>query len=425
MVFLLKECELLRVISHSFTLARMTGYKIFNDPLYGFLTVPRGLLLELIDHPWMQRLHRIRQLGLSYLVYPGALHTRFHHALGALHLVQQAIEVLKRKGVKITEHESLAVQAAVLLHDIGHGPFSHSLEGILIPGLDHEKLTRQIIYRLNEEFQGRLSLTIDIFENRYDKPFLHNLVAGQLDMDRLDYLNRDSFYTGVSEGVISSERIIKMLNVHDDRLVVEEKGIYSIENFLIARRLMYWQVYLHKTVLAAEQLLIRIIKRAREVYTQARLDSHTPSALSYFLKMDKPVEQADAEMIGQFNRLDDADIFTAIKEWMHGSDAVLRQLCTMLIHRRLYKIRLGNRPVEPQEMERIKNEVSHRYRFNDDELRYFAFEGSVTNSAYNHQESILIAFKDGTLRDIAEASDLPNISVMSTEVRKYFICYLP
>ncbi len=404
------------------TFATMTGYKIFNDPLYGFITVPKGILLDLIDHPYMQRLHRIRQLGLSYLVYPGALHTRFHHALGALHLVQQAIEILKKKGVDINEEEALGTQIAVLLHDIGHGPFSHSLESILVPDFNHEMLTIQIMQRLNEEFNNKLSLAISIFENKHPKKFLHNLVSGQLDMDRLDYLNRDSFYTGVSEGVISSERIIKMLNVHNGELVVEQKGIYSIEKFLIARRLMYWQVYLHKTVLAAEQLLINIIRRAKDVFNEAGLASITVSSLAYFLQSKTSEDLRKDDLVTRFCRIDDADVISSIKEWMYCKDETLSSLCTMLINRKLYKIKLSNTRIEKSDLEEARKKVTALPGINDKLLPYFAFEGSVTNSAYNSQDKILILFKDGTVCDIANASDLPNISIMSTVVRKYFLC---
>lgn len=404
------------------TFATMNAYKIFNDPLYGFITVPKGILLDLIDHPYMQRLHRIRQLGLSYLVYPGALHTRFHHALGALHLVQQAIEILKKKGVDITEEEAMGTQVAVLLHDMGHGPFSHSLESILVPDFNHEMLTIQIMQQLNDEFNGKLSLAISIFENKHSKKFLHNLVSGQLDMDRLDYLNRDSFYTGVSEGVISNERIIKMLNVHNGELVVEQKGIYSIEKFLIARRLMYWQVYLHKTVLAAEQLLINIIRRAKQVFVEAGLSSITASSLAYFLQSKTSFGFSKTDLVNRFCRVDDADVISSIKEWMHCKDETLSSLCAMLINRKLYKIKLSNTPVEKSALQEAQKQVTASGRVDKSLIPYFAFEGSITNSAYNSQEKILILFKDGTVRDIADASDLPNISIMSTVVRKYFLC---
>lgn len=390
--------------------------------MYGFITVPKGILLDLIDHPYMQRLHRIRQLGLSYLVYPGALHTRFHHALGALHLVQQAIEILRKKGVDITEEEATGTQIAVLLHDIGHGPFSHSLEYMLIPGAGHEKLTLKIMHKLNEEFNGRLTPAISVFENKHQKRFLHNLVSGQLDMDRLDYLNRDSFYTGVSEGVISSERIIKMLHVHDGELVVEQKGIYSIEKFLIARRLMYWQVYLHKTVLAAEQLLINIIRRAKEVFNEAGLAAATCSSLAFFLQNQTTEGIMEEEWVERFCKVDDADVISSIKEWMHCKDETLSALCTMLINRKLYKIKLSNQPINKAELDEAKRQVIALHQMDEKSVSYFAFEGSVTNSAYNSQDKINILFKDGTAYDIAEASDLPNISIMSTVVRKYFLC---
>ncbi|MCC6383645.1 MAG: HD domain-containing protein [Bacteroidia bacterium] len=396
----------------------MTGYKIFNDPLYGFITVPRGILLDLIDHPYMQRLHRIRQLGLSYLVYPGALHTRFHHALGALHLVQQAIEVLRSKGARISEAEATGVQIAVLLHDIGHSPYSHLLENVIVKDKGHEELTLLFMKELNREFKGELNTAIRIFQNRHPKKFLHNLISGQLDMDRLDYLNRDSFFTGVAEGVVSNDRIIKMLNVHRDQLVVEEKGIYSIEKFLIARRLMYWQVYLHKTVLSAEKLLVNITMLARKMAHEGNL-AFIPVSLQPFFFSDKPL--GDKDIVSKFSLIDDADVSYSVKHWMMTETGALQQLSGMLINRKLYKIRLSNKPFATNEIIQAEKSTRSAAGSSLPNLRFFTSHGSVTNSAYNRSDQILILFKDGSVKDIASASDLPNISVMSKVVRKYFL----
>ncbi len=399
------------------------GTKIFNDPVYGFISVADPLLLGLIEHPWVQRLARIRQLGLTYLVYPGALHTRFHHALGALHLVSGCVATLRAKGVDISDDEARAVSAAILLHDIGHGPFSHALEGVLIEGVSHEHITGLLLDRLNEAMAGRLDLALAIYRDVYPKRFLHMLVSSQLDMDRMDYLSRDSFYSGVSEGVVGYDRIIKMLNVVDDRLVVEAKGIYSIEKFLIARRLMYWQVYLHKTVLAAEQLLVKIIVRARELAAGGdRL--FAGRALSLFI--GRRVTAGDLasgdDVLHLFASLDDADLLCAIKEWSAHGDFVLRTLCTMLVNRRLFKIRLQNTPVDDAVLVAARQHTVDTLSVDASLAPYFAFTGSITNSAYSSDDRIHILFKDGSIRDIAEASDLPNISVMSKTVTKYFLC---
>lgn len=397
--------------------------KIFNDPVYGFITIPYEIILELLDHPYFQRLTRIKQLGLTYLVYPGALHTRFHHALGALHLMTQAIETLRSKEVEITDKEAEAACIAILLHDIGHGPFSHALENVIIKGVSHEMLTGLFLEKLNKEFNGKLSVAIKIFKDEYPKKFLHCLVSGQLDMDRLDYLNRDSFYSGVSEGVVGNDRIIKMLNVYNDDLVVEAKGIYSIEKFLIARRLMYWQVYLHKTVLSAEQLLVNIVKRAKQLSLNGENLFATP-AFSFFLKNDitKKHVLKNTELLHKFSSVDDFDILASVKVWMDSRDKILSELCRMLINRKLYKIRLQNTPFDKKEISRLKSAARKRFKLSEADAEYFAFAGSVTNSAYNSTEKINIFFKDGTVKDIATASDLPNISVMSTTVRKYFLC---
>lgn len=406
----------------------MLKKKIFNDPLYGFITIPSRLILDLIDHPYFHRLTRIRQLGLTYLVYPGALHTRFHHALGALHLVTEAIETLRSKGVKITDNEAEAVSIAVLLHDIGHGPFSHALENVIIRNVSHEMLTELFLEKLNTDFKGKLSTSIKIFKDKYPKKFLHKLVSSQLDMDRLDYLNRDSFYSGVTEGVVSNDRIIKMLNVHKDELVVEAKGIYSIEKFLIARRLMYWQVYLHKTVLASEQMLVKIITRAKDL-AQNGIKLFATPAFSFFLQnnISKKELVEQKEILHLFSRIDDFDIFASVKAWTNSEDKILSQLCTMLINRKLYKIHLQNNPFPEKEIIQIRNAAKKKFKLADDEIHYYAFSGTITNSAYSSSEKINLlynpdSYREEKMMDIAAASDLPNISVMSTTVKKYFLC---
>jgi HD superfamily phosphohydrolase len=399
--------------------------KILNDPIYGFITIPNNFALDLIDHPWFQRLRRIKQLGLSHLVYPGGLHTRFHHAIGAMHLMGNAIEVLKNKGHEITEEESIGVQLAILLHDIGHGPFSHALEDTIVEKVHHEDLSSLFMSRLNEEFDGQLDLTIRIFNNEYHKKFLHQLVSSQLDMDRLDYLKRDSFYTGVSEGVISSERIIKMLNVRDDQLVVEEKGIYSIEKFIVARRLMYWQVYLHKTVVAAEFLLVQILKRAKHLADQKAELFCSPS-LRIFLynrygKQDFTDKRA---LLTAFAELDDYDIFGAIKVWAHHSDAILARLCQCMIERKLLRIELHNATIDKNYASDINKRVQQQLGLSEEEANYFVIQGSITNNAYNPEsDRINILYKNGEIADITDASDNFNISALSSPVQKHFICY--
>ncbi len=400
-----------------------TRKKIFNDPVYGFIPVADPLLLGLIEHPWLQRLSRIRQLGLAFLVYPGAGHTRFHHALGALHLVTECIASLRSKGVKISKEEERALSVAILLHDIGHGPFSHALEGLFIRGVAHERLTEMMFGKLNGEFKGAFEAAAAIYNDTYPKRFLHKLVASQLDMDRMDYLNRDSFYSGVSEGVVGYDRIIKMLNVVGDDLVVEVKGIYSIEKFLIARRLMYWQVYLHKTVLSAEQLLVKIISRARELAMNGH-ELFASKALRYFLYHDITGKELldDASVIWKFARLDDTDLLSAIKEWMAHDDFILQTLSRMLIDRRLFKIRLQHEPIPEEAVNETRRQAAELLDVTETQAAYFAFAGEITNNAYSSDDSIHILYKDGSIKDIAEASDLPNISVMSTTVTKYFLC---
>jgi HD superfamily phosphohydrolase len=398
--------------------------KIINDPIYGFVTLPDDLVYDLINHPIFQRLRRIKQLGLTNLVYPGALHTRFHHAIGAMYLMTEAIQVLKSKDVKITDDECRAATIAILLHDIGHGPFSHALEHTIVKGVHHEDISAMLMDELNKVFKGKLSLAIKIFKDEHPKKFLHQLVSSQLDMDRLDYLNRDSFFTGVSEGVVSSDRIIKMLSVKDGHLVVEAKGIYSVENFLISRRLMYWQVYLHKTVLSAEKLLVNILKRAKELSLNGE-DLFATPALSLFLKnnfskkdfINKP------ELLQQFVLLDDYDIMASVKVWMTHKDAVLSHLCCNLIDRSLYKIELQNKKFSASEENQLLEKVMKKYKLTKKEASYLVFTESVNNSAYNSHFQIHILQKNGSLIDVAKASDQLNIKMLSKKVTKYFMCY--
>ncbi len=399
--------------------------KIFNDPIYGFVSIPFEIIYDLIDHPYFQRLRRIKQLGLTNLVYPGALHTRFHHAMGAMHLMGQAIDVLRSKGQEITPEEAQGVTIAILLHDIGHGPFSHALEHSIVSNINHEDISEFFMSRLNEQFNGELTLAIRIFQDKYPKKFLHQLVSSQLDMDRLDYLNRDSFFTGVSEGVVSSDRIIKMMNVINDELAIEVKGIYSIEKFIIARRLMYWQVYLHKTVLSAENLLVNILKRAKELAEQ-KIELFCTPALHVFLyhKYNKTDFSADRSLLETFAKLDDYDIMASIKVWTEHPDRVLSMLCQKLVNRELFKVELQKQPFEKEKIERIKNEVKQQLQLNDQEVEYFVFSKDVENDAYRADEiSINILFKDGTVADITEASDQLNVDVLAKTVKKHYLCY--
>lgn len=403
--------------------------KIFNDPVYGFVSVPSELAYQLINHPWFQRLRRIRQLGLTNLVYPGALHTRFHHAMGAMHLMVEAIEVLRSKGVEITHDEAEGVIVAILLHDIGHGPFSHALETSIVHNITHEGISEIFMDRLNEEYKGKLDLAIKIFRNKYKKTFLHQLVSSQLDMDRLDYLLRDSFFTGVSEGIVSSDRIVKMLNVVDDQLVVEDKGIYSIEKFIVARRLMYWQVYLHKTVLGAEHLLINILRRAKDL-AEGGEDLFGTPWLKLFLenRFTKKDFIRKKEVLTAFASLDDYDIMVSVKVWCEHDDPVLSWLCKCMVNRKLYAVELQNKPFAGGYVEQLQKKTSKRLGISKKDLDYFVFTGAVQNRAYSsdlvhNNIRINILFKDGTVRDIAESADLLNISVLAQPVKKYFLCY--
>lgn len=405
--------------------------KIINDPVYGFIHIPSETLFDLIEHPYFQRLRRIKQLGLTNFVYPGATHTRFQHALGCLHLMGLAIQVIRSKGISITDEEAEAVSAAILLHDIGHGPFSHALEFSIIKCITHEDLSGLYLEFFNAMMEGRLDRTIRIFGNSYHRKFLNQLVASQLDMDRLDYLRRDSFFTGVTEGIIGSDRIIKMLNVADDQLVVESKGIYSIEKFLIARRLMYWQVYLHKTVLAAEQLLVKILKRAKELAHEKRELFATPS-LRFFLYNDVTREKLFSStpaldnqlVLDHFSKLDDNDIIASAKVWADHEDFTLAFLCRSMLNRELYRIEIQNEPFEADYLDRIRQAVMEEMKVEEEVIDYFVFTDSVSNYAYMPDEpQIKILGKNNQLTDIAKASDMLNLSVLAKTVRKYFLCY--
>lgn len=399
--------------------------KILNDPVYGFITIPFEIVADLINHPWFQRLRRIKQLGLSHLVYPGALHTRFHHALGAMHLMSQALDTIKSKGHEITRDEEIGATIAILLHDIGHAPFSHTLENTIVEGVHHEALSLLFMQHLNKEFEGQLDTAIAIFTNQYPKKFLSQLVSGQLDMDRLDYLRRDSFFSGVSEGVVSSQRIIKMLNIAQGNLVVEEKGIYSIEKFIVARRLMYWQVYLHKTVISAEFMLIKIMQRAKELAGLGHELFCSPDLRNFlYNRYSKRDFENNPAIIDSFAKLDDYDILGAVKVWSAHSDRVLSTLCRNLINRKLFKIELKKVPFEANYCMEIKNRIIEKFHLNAVELPYFFVEDEISNMAYaSDQLSINILMKNGQICDIAEASDTLNISALSSTVKKYFICY--
>ena len=399
--------------------------KIFNDPVHGFIAIPNELTFDVIEHPFFQRLRRIRQLGLTPLVYPGALHTRFQHALGAMHLMGLAVDTLRQKGNEITQSEEDAVVLAILMHDIGHGPYSHSLENSIVDGLTHEELSLMFMSRLNEKFDGRLTDAISIFKDTYPKRFLHQLVSSQLDTDRLDYLKRDSYFTGVSEGVINTDRIIAMLNVKGDELVIEAKGIFTIEKFIMARRFMYWQVYYHKTVVAAEQMLIHILNRAKEVSDEGITLFGAP-ALQFFLKNKFTVEDFEKrkEVLENFALLDDFDIYAAIKVWAFHEDPVLSYLSSSLMNRKLFRAELQYKPFEPEYVAEIRKEVSKMLKFSDKAIEQIVFEGTITNNAYNPElDKINILYRDGEVVDITEASDQINVSVLSKSAMKHFLCY--
>jgi HD superfamily phosphohydrolase len=400
--------------------------KIINDPVHGFIKIPSAFIYDIIEHPFLQRLRRIKQLGLTSYVYPGATHTRFQHALGAAHLMGMAIQNIRLKGLKVTEEESEAAIIAILLHDIGHGPFSHALEQSIIENFTHEDMSALLMDKLNEEFGGKLDLALGIFNNKYHKKFLHQLVSSQLDMDRLDYLKRDSFYTGVSEGVIGSDRIIKMLNVVDDNLVVEAKGIYSIENFLIARRLMFWQVYLHKTVLAAENLIVKVLQRAKYVASYDS-DLFAVNGLKYFFKNNitkENLSRSKNEIISNFVNLDDNDIITSVKVWINHPDKVLSTLSGNLIDRKLPKIIIQDQPFKKDYLDNLIKRLSEMHRWHIEDVDYYIFTGSISNKAYSElDDKIKILYNTGETKDIVDASDIFNVSVLSKIVKKYFLCF--
>jgi HD superfamily phosphohydrolase len=404
----------------------MNKKKIFNDPVYGFVTVPTELLFDLIEHPYFQRLRRIQQLGLTNFVYPGALHTRFHHALGAMHLMQLALRTLKDKGVKISAAEGEAAQVAILLHDIGHGPLSHALETSIFQDVPHEQLSLYLMERLNEQFPGRLTLAMEMFQGSYGREFFHQLVSSQLDMDRLDYLNRDSFYTGVEEGRPGADRLIKMLQVVDEKLVLEEKAVYSVENFLVSRRLMYWQVYLHKAVTSAEQMVIRVMQRARDL-ARAGVPVPGSSCLTYFLGRAVTLAefQADSEILNRFVQLDDIDIWGAIKSWVSHEDKVLSFLAQSLLNRQLFKIVIRPEPYDDDFQLGIVELIAETFQLPLDDARQLMITGKLSNTAYdpNSHETIDILTKLGKVVNVTEASDLPNIRALSQKVQKHYICY--
>ncbi len=401
----------------------MTKKKIFNDPVYGFVSIPYGILFDLIEHPYFQRLRRIKQVSLTHYVYPGALHTRFHHALGALHLMIQAIDTLRSKGVEVTEEEATAVYIAILLHDIGHGPFSHTLENTLI-NVAHERVSLLFMEQLNEEFDGALGLAIQVFKNQYKKKFLHQLVSSQLDMDRMDYLNRDSFFTGVYEGVIGYDRIIKMLAVHDGELVVEQKGIYSVEKFLMARRFMYWQVYLHKTVLSAEQMMIQTVKRAKQLILAGE-KVFMPQSLDYFIRLQvnsDNIDQHRKELLAQFSVLDDHDISFSIKAWMKHPDRLLSYLASSLVNRRLFRLRFKDIPFSEEEVGQVLARLKAWWEPQDGkELDYLLIRGSETNSAYQtSKDEIKILYKNGRALPLSMNSEY---DIQAKQTRKFFLCH--
>ena len=396
--------------------------KILNDPIYGFIQIPNSLVFDIIEHPYFQRLRRIAQMGMSSLVYPGAIHTRFHHALGCIYLMQKAVRVLRFKQVEISDEEENALYVAILLHDIGHGPFSHALEHSIVNGVSHEEISLKFMHKLNQIFEGKLSLAIQIFEGKYPRKFLYQLISSQLDIDRLDYLKRDSFYTGVTEGNISSDRLIVMMDVANDELVIEQKGIYSVEKFLIARRLMYWQVYLHKTSLVAENMLVNVLKRAKEL---AEKDEKlfASNALHYFLYNQVDKENFDEDTLEMFSKLDDYDILLSIKEWVHHKDKVLSMLSKMIIERKLLKVEIQNEHFSDVYMSKKQQKFEEKLQVASAEITYFVFTQEIKNQAYTSEKPILIINKKGKLTDIAKASDQLNLQALTKPVIKHIICY--
>lgn len=399
--------------------------KIINDPVHGFITIPNELIFDLMEHPYFQRLRRIKQLGMSHLVYPGANHTRFHHAIGAMHLMQKALSELQKKGIEISDKEKEGVLIAILLHDIGHGPFSHTLEHSLLKDVYHEEVSLLFMQRLNDEFNGQLDTAIEIFTDKHPKKFLHQLVSSQLDMDRLDYLQRDSYFTGVSEGVVGSERIIKMLDVANNELVIIEKGIYSIENFISARRIMYWQVYMHKTVVSSEFMLRSILKRAKLLFLEGKDLFATPS-LKLFLGHDFTIEDFNnnKNLLNDFAQIDDTDIISAIKVWQNSDDKILSTLSKNLINRQLFKTEIAKEKFDSNKINNIKKDINTQLKIDTSDLNYFFEENTLVNSAYEQFKQIKIVKRDGEVIDLTEASDNYNITALSAPVEKHFLCYL-
>jgi hypothetical protein len=395
--------------------------KILNDPIYGFISIPNEDIFGIVEHPYFQRLRRITQMGLSYLVYPGAHHTRFHHALGCLHLMQKAVQVLRSKKVDISEVEEDALYKAILLHDIGHGPFSHALENRIVKGVSHEQFSTHFMEVMNIQFNGSLTLAIQIFKGKYHRPFMLELISSQLDMDRLDYLKRDSFYTGVAEGNINSQRLITMLNVRGDRLVVEEKGLYSVENFLSGRRLMYWQVYLHKTGIGAEHLLQSFIKRIKELLSKS-IDVPLPPSLSYFFKKNT-VDFVLEKDLDAFAGLDDSDIIMALKINRDHSDFVLKELAHMILDRRLLRIKLTNKPASQVKVQKKQQQLMETYGISEYETSYFVFTGKVSNSAYAKAKPIQILSKSEKLTELVKAGKEDSFKALTKKIVKYYCCY--
>ena len=403
----------------------MNDIKTIIDPVFGFINVPRGLLLQIVKHPLMQRLSRIKQLGMASVVYPGAQHTRFQHSLGAFHLMSEAIKVLSQKGIFIFDSEAEAVQAAILMHDIGHGPFSHVLENTLIHGISHEEISLMMMDLMNKEMGGELTLAIKIFRDEYPKRFLHQLISSQLDMDRLDYLRRDSFFTGVTEGNIGSARIIKMLNVVDDQLVIDYKGIYSIENYLTSRRLMYWQVYLHKTTVACEKVLVNALLRAKKLASEG-VELFASPALHYFLYNDVDAAHfsIDSEALQHYIDLDDNDIWSAVKVWKDSDDKVLALLSNDLIERRPFRVEIHDEEVSDERIAELRKELAEHFGITTDDAWFLISLNSIQKDMYDiHDDHISILNKDNNLKDIAEASEILNVELLSKKIRKYYLCY--
>ncbi len=402
--------------------AKPNKLKILNDPIYGFIQIPNTLIFDIIEHPYFQRLRRITQMGFSNLVYPGANHTRFHHAIGCMHLMQKAVQVLRFKEIEISKEEENALYIAILLHDIGHGAFSHALEHSIVNGISHEEISLKFMKKLNDEFDGQLQLAIEIFEGKYHRKFLCKLISSQLDIDRLDYLKRDSFYTGVTEGNISSDRLIAMMNVKGDELVIEKKGIYSVEKFLIARRLMYWQVYLHKTGLVAENMLVNVLKRAKEL-AEKGVELFATSSLKYFLYKEITEANFNEETLEMFSKLDDYDVMSAIKEWTNHEDKILSLLSKMIVDRKLLRIEIQQDNFEDSYVKNQITKVSKRFDISTKEAQFFVFSQKIINQAYSSDKPIYILNKERELIDIAKASDQLNLQALTNPVVKHFICY--